>query len=255
MEVTQTIATLSRANGEFYKTVEFQRLFVRAIVLALEPVVRLFLAVNPILISQEYDYQRSALHLAVMSRNANILQVLLNYHGININAVNCNGSTALACAARDGFCDGAQLLLKAGADVNLVNRVGETPLHCAVLRNRFAAVKLLLKTAKDIDIDRKTHTGGQTALYFACLYRYTNIIRLLIDVGAQVSPQISVLDTSAEINAILQQAQQLHFVLKRLPNGMCQIVSQVDARHQETVLAIGRDFTTTVQRAMQDYGL
>ena len=52
--------------------------------------------------------------------------------GIDVNAINCFGETALSGAVEYGAFDATMLLIQSGADVNCVNEVGMTPLFLAI---------------------------------------------------------------------------------------------------------------------------
>jgi ankyrin repeat protein len=68
----------------------------------------------------------TALILAVKDKNEDIVQELLNTKGIEVNAANNMGYTALMYAAHAGRKELVEMLLKAGADKTMVNKGGET---------------------------------------------------------------------------------------------------------------------------------
>ena len=63
--------------------------------------------------------------------------------GVDANAKNSEGQTALHYAAEEGYTNIVAQLLADDADVNVKNKRGETPLALAVLSGRKATVKLL----------------------------------------------------------------------------------------------------------------
>lgn len=69
--------------------------------------------------------------------------------GIDVNAKNADGWTALALAASSGKQDAVKVLLKAGAAVNVKSANGQTPLMASVLSGNAAVVKLLLDGGAD----------------------------------------------------------------------------------------------------------
>jgi ankyrin repeat protein len=73
------------------------------------------------------SYVSSALHLAAEDSNLLMMSFLLRCEGIEIDAVNVSGQTALSIAARTGNAAIAQLLLKSGADVYIASDQGHTP--------------------------------------------------------------------------------------------------------------------------------
>jgi ankyrin repeat protein len=72
-------------------------------------------------------FTSSALHLAAEHSNVLIVSFLLRCEGIDVDAVNVSGQTALSIAARTGSAAIAQLLLKSGADVYIASDQGHTP--------------------------------------------------------------------------------------------------------------------------------
>ncbi|MDT7042205.1 ankyrin repeat domain-containing protein [Candidatus Nitronereus thalassa] len=141
--------------------------------------------------------------------------------GINVNAQDARGRTALLVAVEGHYFESAKVLLKAGADVNvqddkkdsplllagaegtvdimrlilqakpdfsLYNRFGGTPLIPAAERGHVDMVKLLVNTK--VDINHVNHLGW-TALLEAIVLsdggpRHQKIVQILVDAGADV---------------------------------------------------------------------
>jgi ankyrin repeat protein/uncharacterized protein YecT (DUF1311 family) len=79
---------------------------------------------------------------------AEIVAMFLD-HGVDVNAPDALGDTALMAAVRTGRQDRVQLLLNRGADVNARSRMGRTALRLAVEAEDAAMVKLLLARGAD----------------------------------------------------------------------------------------------------------
>ena len=79
---------------------------------------------------------------------AEIVAMFLD-HGVDVNAPDALGDTALMAAVRTGRQDRVQLLLNRGADVNAQSRMGRTALRLAVEAEDGAMVKLLLARGAD----------------------------------------------------------------------------------------------------------
>jgi cytohesin len=114
------------------------------------------------------NYGLTPLHYAVHSGYEKLVDFLLR-HGADPNAKDIGGYTPLHISAFEGhpatiilplelgdsseepetYMRIAKLLIKSGADVNMKNNGGRTPLHAAVLRNRIDIVRLLLESGAD----------------------------------------------------------------------------------------------------------
>lgn len=153
---------------------------------------------------------------AVKSRDADAVRVLLNER-VDVNAAQGDGATPLHWAAHRDDLAIADLLIRAGARTNVADDVGMTPLHVACTNRSGAMVERLLSAAASAnatlpsgetalmtcartgdaravkallahggDANAKEHEHHQTALMWAAAQRHPAIVKLLIDVGADV---------------------------------------------------------------------
>jgi ankyrin repeat protein len=121
---------------------------------------------------------------AVMRGDSSRVRQLIK-QGLDVNAAQPDGMTALHWAAQRGDAGGAQMLMYAGARVDAVTRNGNyTPLHLAARNGRAAAVKALL--AAGADVNAVTTTGAVTALHFAASNGDPGTVSALLDKGAPV---------------------------------------------------------------------
>jgi ankyrin repeat protein len=121
---------------------------------------------------------------AVMRGDSSRVRVLIK-QGLDVNAAQPDGMTALHWAAQRGDVSGAQMLMYAGARVDAVTRNGNyTPLHLAARNGRAAAVKVLL--AAGADVKAMTSTGAASALHFAASNGDPATVAALLDKGASV---------------------------------------------------------------------
>ncbi|WP_447971100.1 ankyrin repeat domain-containing protein [Nitrospira sp. M1] len=158
---------------------------------------------------------------AVSQNDLTTVQAMVK-EGININAQDIRGRTALLVAVEKHHFESANMLLEAGADVNMqdhkedsplllagaegrvdimkrilqanpdftvYNRFGGTPLIPAAERGHVDMVELLVNTT--VDIDHVNHLGW-TALLEAIVLsnggpRHQKIVQLLVDAGANVN--------------------------------------------------------------------
>eukprot|EP00939_MAST-03C_sp_MAST-3C-sp1_P004361 g4361.t1 len=72
--------------------------------------------------------------------------------GVDVNAADAMGWSALHLAVVRGFGNIVAHLLERGASVNQISVMGYTPLHCAAQRGRLRSMRLLLENAEGIDI-------------------------------------------------------------------------------------------------------
>ena len=121
---------------------------------------------------------------AVMRGDSARVRLLIT-QGLDVNAAQPDGMTALHWAAQRGDAGGAQMLMYAGARVDAVTRNGNyTPLHLAARNGRSVTVKALL--AAGADVNAMTSTGAATALHFAASNGDPLTVMALLDKGASV---------------------------------------------------------------------
>lgn len=78
------------------------------------------------------------------SRNDSDRVLELLQLGVNPNACDDNGRTALHLASASGYNNIVKILLSHKADCNVVDKLGNTPLHLAVCTTSTATINLLL---------------------------------------------------------------------------------------------------------------
>ena len=110
-------------------------------------------------------------------RSIELIHYLLT-HGVNIEAQNNNGETALFMA-RDF--ETVKLLIEHGADVNIQDNTGQTALFYTY---NFEIAELLIEHGADVNIKDDT---GQTALFKTNNFEIFEIAELLIKHGANVN--------------------------------------------------------------------
>jgi ankyrin repeat protein len=125
----------------------------------------------------------TALHWAVYTDETSLVDRLLDA-GANVNAANDHGVTplALACESRNEAVIAA--LLRRGADPNASVSSGESALMTASRAGTVAGVKALLARGANVNVAEQSH--GQTALMWAVSERHPDVVRLLIEAGADV---------------------------------------------------------------------
>jgi uncharacterized protein len=110
--------------------------------------------------------------------------------GADINLRDSRQDNVLLYAGAEGLLEVVRLAVAAGADTRITNRFGGTALIPAAERGHVAVVRELLTTS-DVDVNHVNNLGW-TALLEAIVLsdggpRHQEIVRLLIDHGADVS--------------------------------------------------------------------
>ena len=119
---------------------------------------------------------------AAEDRNLDAVRALLA-EGVEVDAPQADGATALAWAAHRDDATMAELLLRAGADADAANDLGVTPLMLAAENGSAPMVERLIEAGADPDLARP---AGGTALMTAARSGSTAVVRRLIAAGADV---------------------------------------------------------------------
>ena len=105
--------------------------------------------------------------------------------GVDIDAIDSKGRSALSWAARRGDRVTVDFLVKAQANLNLRDDVGKSPLLWALQAPTLSCAELLLQLGADVTI---LNHAGQHALYYAAVYHDSaEMIKRLVDKGADVN--------------------------------------------------------------------
>ena len=105
--------------------------------------------------------------------------------GVDVNASDKDGVTALMVASFNGHSEAVNLLLSKRADVNAkTSDYGQTALRLASQHGHIEIVKLLLAAHADINA---TDKDGKTALYWAVTTNEIDVVRELIASGADIN--------------------------------------------------------------------
>ncbi len=160
-------------------------------------VVQLLLELGSI-VNAATDWGETALIAATKEGRAEVVKILLQA-GSNVNAADEKGRTALIFAADENHPEIVRILLKAGGNVNIADENGETALMKAVgffkAKEKRAEVVQLLLTVPGININAVNNPAknnlnkffcrhGNTALMNAVLGENTDIVRILLQYGA-----------------------------------------------------------------------
>ena len=128
----------------------------------------------------------TALHVAVRGCYFHGVYLLLAA-GADPNAQTVDGDSPplLATVSSEYAVELLDVLLEAGADVNCANSDGLTPLMaCAAGSAPCALAAMIIQTGADLDLQ---DAHGCSALHFACHWNDAELVRLLVEAGADVA--------------------------------------------------------------------
>jgi ankyrin repeat protein len=121
--------------------------------------------------------------LAAHQGATDIVRLLLDYNA-ELEIEDRMGLTALHWASRENRIETVQFLLSRGAEVEKTGIDEATPLYSAVSRGALQMTQLLLDG--NANINARDRDFGQTALMLAAKYSHVDILRVLLDRGAEV---------------------------------------------------------------------
>lgn len=116
----------------------------------------------------------TALMRALAYDNFEMVKLLIE-KGADINARDNDGYTVLMLASSKKDIELSRFLIKKGADVNAANNAGETPLMLASLSSDFDTAQLLIK--KGADVNAKSNKGNTALKYSFLDTRMTELLR------------------------------------------------------------------------------
>ncbi|KAH8272484.1 hypothetical protein KR044_009475, partial [Drosophila immigrans] len=129
-----------------------------------------------------------------------VLEFINNGLIVDINSCNANGLNALHLAAKDGFVDICNELLKRGINVNSATKKGNTALHIASLAGQQQVIKQLIHYNANVNVQS---LNGFTPLYMAAQENHDNCCRLLLGKGA--NPSLATEDGFTPLAVAMQQ--------------------------------------------------
>ncbi|KAI9852608.1 MAG: hypothetical protein M1824_001849 [Vezdaea acicularis] len=139
--------------------------------------------------SQYFPRGVSGLQVAAASGLNQTIYLLLE-KGVDVEAKDSHGWTALILAAWGGHEAVVRLLLEKGADVEAKDSEGRTALIWAARGGHEAVARLLLEKGADVEVEAED-SRGRTALIWAAWEGHEAVVRLLLEKGADVEAKDS----------------------------------------------------------------
>lgn len=128
------------------------------------------------------DAGRTALMLAAANGHETIVRLLIEY-GANVNAIDSDGKSALALAAENGHVDVVRWLVEHGAELVATDGKEWSPLALAIENDHLNAVRYLVEHGADVNASGH---GGETPLMRAIEENHMGVIRCLVEWGVDV---------------------------------------------------------------------
>ncbi|XP_074849604.1 nuclear factor NF-kappa-B p105 subunit [Carettochelys insculpta] len=156
--------------------------------------VKMLLAAQRHLTAVQDDNGDSVLHLAIIHLHSelvrNLLEVVLGFNSDGIiNMRNDLYQTPLHLAVITKQADVVEDLLRAGADVSLLDRHGNSVLHLAVQEGDDKILNILLKHEKTSPMINLANGEGLSAIHMAVMANSMPCLRQTIAAGADVNAQ------------------------------------------------------------------
>ena len=171
------------------------------------------------------------------------LQDLIS-NGVNLDAQDEDGLTAMHWASREGHLFIVKFLCERGADMNLKSNEGQSALHEAIIKGHTSVVKYLLKN-KATDIEQYG-SFGETPLMWAARHGHLTILEALLKSGADVSAKDAKSNTALHLAAYYDKLDCVEFLLQ----NKAPLASRNQNGYGPLHLAAGRGYNKCVEHLL-----
>ncbi|KAI5808430.1 hypothetical protein BZA77DRAFT_329781 [Pyronema omphalodes] len=148
-------------------------------------VVKLLLEQDGIEVDKVDDYDRTPLSLAAHAGHTSVVKLLLEEGRIDVNTTNHCLDMPLSLAAGEGHTEVVRLLLEQDSvDVNNANAWGDAPLSLPALKGHSEVLKLFLQHGATVDT---RDNYGRTPLSLAAQYHRIESVNILLKASANIN--------------------------------------------------------------------
>src|SRR5262249_55351273 len=191
----------------------------------------------------------TALHWSVHNDDIVTIDLLLRA-GARVNVANDLGVTPLYLACTNRNAAIVEKLVKAGADSNAKLLNGETVLMNCARTGNDAAVKVLLGAGARVNIKEPEHE--QTALMWAAAEKHAGVVRLLIDAEADIHARSRTYPetVTSEVTQRAGREELNYTVLRGGSTPLLFAARSGDAESVRLLLAAGADGNDTLANGM-----
>ena len=215
----------------------------------------LFLTVTLAVVSRPaIAAEETTLVEAVKQGNRSAVATLLGQPGLDVNALEPDGTTALHWAAHRGDLDTVHRLIDAGANVHVANRYGIAPIWLAAQDGHVPVVEALLSAGADSDTTRGD--SGESVVMITARAGHADVLRRLVAHGADVNAKGRIRSQTALMWAAAERHPEAVRVLAaagadleaRSSTGITSLLFAIragDIPTTEALLDEGADITTT----------
>jgi len=137
-------------------------------------------------------------------------QQLLN-NGVNVDAKDAIGRTALCLAAQKGHDGMVDMLLQAGADLNVADKYGDTPMHSAAENGHDTTVAALFKAGAD---PNRANNRGQTPKDMAAQRGHSAIVTMIKHATAESVVANQVKEALLVLKTVSHRGESIYITVK-----------------------------------------
>ena len=181
----------------------------------------------------------TALHIAAISGNVKIVEYLIDYYHLDVNALDVNQATPIHYATMNNNDNARKVIIKllqAGANINLNCNDGYSFLYKISHRGYHEIVNIALKNVTNIN--EASNNQAATALHAAAMNNHLKIIYLLVAKGIDITLRTlegKTAFTIARESSFLEIAEYLRSKTTQLisasANGKVDLVNSMLAKH------------------------